>query len=191
MSNKSNSDTKKEALNLAKHYLQTLGFNGFSFQTIADALGIRKASLHYYFASKEEMGLALLDEYERGYREWVLRVKGLSSKEKLEKMVKGFIRLTEKEQMICPLGVFSSDYHTVTEKIQKRMKDFHLIQHQWLIATLKQGKKEGSLKKDLDVKAASDLIMATLQGGVQVARIRGEKESFKKMLEAMLSTLYS
>ncbi len=52
MKEKSN-NTKKEALQLAKNYLQTLGFNGFSFQTIADALGIRKASLHYYFSSKE------------------------------------------------------------------------------------------------------------------------------------------
>lgn len=190
MKTKSNSDTKTQALELAKTYLQTLGFNGFSFQTIADALGIKKASLHYYFASKEEMGLALIKDYEEGYKTWVERVSPLSSKEKLAKMVKGFMKLTEKNHMICPLGVFSSDYHTVTAKIKKKSRDFHRVQREWLIKTLNQGKKEGSIKKSLNSEVIADWIMATLQGGVQVARLRGEKESLKKMLDTMLETLH-
>ncbi len=191
MKTKSNSDTKTQALELAKTYLQTLGFNGFSFQTIADALGIKKASLHYYFASKEEMGLALIDDYEEGYLAWVERVSAMSAKEKLEKMIKGFVKLSEKNQMICPLGVFSSDFHTVTNKIKKKTRDFHLVQREWLIKTIDQGKKEGTLKKNLNSKVTADWIMATLQGGVQVARLRGEMESLKKMLETMLETLHA
>ena len=191
MKTKSNSDTKTQALELAKTYLQTLGFNGFSFQTIADALGIKKASLHYYFASKEEMGLALIDDYEEGYQAWVERVSAMSAKEKLEKMIKGFVKLSEKNQMICPLGVFSSDFHTVTNKIKKKTRDFHLVQREWLIKTIDQGKKEGTLKKNLNSKVTADWIMATLQGGVQVARLRGEMESLKKMLETMLETLHA
>lgn len=191
MKTKSNSDTKTQALELAKTYLQTLGFNGFSFQTIADALGIKKASLHYYFASKEDMGLALIKDYEEGYQAWVERVKDLSSKEKLEKMVKGFIKLSEKNQMICPLGVFSSDYHTVTNKIKKKTRDFHLVQREWIMKTIEQGKKEGTIKKSVDTSITADWIMATLQGGVQVARLRGEMESLKKMLDTMLETLHA
>lgn len=191
MKTKSNSDTKTQALELAKTYLQTMGFNGFSFQTIADALGIKKASLHYYFASKEEMGLALINDYEEGYQAWVERVSALSAKEKLEKMIKGFVKLSEKNQMICPLGVFSSDFHTVTNKIKKKTRDFHLVQREWLIKTIDQGKKEGTLKKSLNSKVTADWIMATLQGGVQVARLRGEMESLKKMLETMLETLHA
>lgn len=190
MKTKSNSDTKTQALELAKTYLQTLGFNGFSFQTIADALGIKKASLHYYFASKEAMGLALIKDYEDGYKAWVERVAGLSSKEKLEKLVKGFMKLTEKNHMICPLGVFSSDYHTVTTKIKKKSRDFHQLQREWLIQTIDQGKKEGTIKKSFDSAVTADWIMATFQGGVQVARLRNEKEALKKMLDTMLDTLH-
>lgn len=87
---KSNTDTKTKALDLAREYLQTMGFSGFSFQTIADTLGIKKASLHYYFASKEEMGLALFSDYEESHKNWALKVQDLPAKVKLEKMVKGF-----------------------------------------------------------------------------------------------------
>jgi TetR/AcrR family transcriptional repressor of nem operon len=90
MVKKSNTDTKSQALSLAKKYLQTMGFSGFSFQTIADALGIKKASLHYYFASKEDMGLALIEDYIAGQIAWSEKVQDLTSKIKLEKMIKGF-----------------------------------------------------------------------------------------------------
>jgi TetR/AcrR family transcriptional repressor of nem operon len=64
------SDTRYEILSLARDFLQSLGVNGFSFQTIADAFGIRKASIHSYFKSKEEMGLALVNDYIEAFAAW-------------------------------------------------------------------------------------------------------------------------
>lgn len=189
MNAKSN-NTKTEALNLAKEYLQTLGFNGFSFQTIADSLGIKKASLHYYFSSKEDMGIALLEDYEQGHKTWAKKVQELPSKVKLEKMVKGFCSLSAKHNMICPVGSFTSDFYSVSPKMKKKLQQFHFLIRDWLVETIEQGKKEGTIKKTIDSTLAADLFLTTLQGGVQVARIRGEQESLKKMLEALLDQLH-
>ncbi|AUN98873.1 TetR/AcrR family transcriptional regulator [Bacteriovorax stolpii] len=189
MNAKSN-NTKTEALNLAKEYLQTLGFNGFSFQTIADSLGIKKASLHYYFSSKEDMGIALLEDYEEGHKTWAKKVQELPSKVKLEKMVKGFCSLSAKHNMICPVGSFTSDFYSVSPKMKKKLQQFHFLIRDWLVETIEQGKKEGTIKKTIDSTLAADLFLTTLQGGVQVARIRGEQESLKKMLEALLDQLH-
>ena len=85
-------DTKTRALDLARHYLQTLGFNGFSFQTVADALGIKKASLHYYFASKEDLALALLDGYISEYENWIIKVADLPPLKSSNRCSRSFIR---------------------------------------------------------------------------------------------------
>lgn len=190
MANKSNTDTKTKALKLGREYLQTLGFSGFSFQTIADSLGIKKASLHYYFASKEEMGIVLLNDYEEGHKNWSLKVKDLSSKVKLEKMVKGFKSLSSKNHMICPVGAFTSDFHSTTPKMKKRILQFHFLVRDWLTETINQGKNEGTIRACLDSEVAADLFLATLQGGVQLARIRGEQKSFEIMLDTMLDNLH-
>lgn len=187
---KSKSNTKAQALNLAKVYLQTLGFNGFSFQNIADKLGIKKASLHYYFISKEAMGLAVIEDYSESHKSWAIKVNDLPSKIKLEKLVKGFTSLSVKHNMICPVGSFSSDFNTVTPKMKKKLKKFHFLVRDWLVETIDQGKKEGTIKRNLDTEVAADLFLATLQGSVQFARIRGEQESFKKMLQTMLGNLH-
>ena len=47
--------TKARALREAQGLLQTFGFNGFSFQHIADLLGIKKPSLYDHFKSKEDI----------------------------------------------------------------------------------------------------------------------------------------
>lgn len=190
MAIKSNTDTKTKALDLGREYLQTLGFSGFSFQTIADTLGIKKASLHYYFASKEEMGLALLNGYEESHKTWALKIQDLSSKIKLEKMVKGFKSLSSKNHMICPVGSFTSDFHSTTPKMKKKIRQFHFLVRDWLMETIDQGKKEGTIRQSLDTEVAADLFLATLQGGVQLARIRGEQKSLERMLDTMLDNLH-
>jgi TetR/AcrR family transcriptional repressor of nem operon len=190
MATKSNSDTKTKALDLGREYLQTMGFNGFSFQTIADALGIKKASLHYHFASKEDLGIALLQEYVEGHIIWAEKVQELPSKTKLEKMVKGFNSLTSKNFMICPIGSFTSDFHSAPPKLKKKIIQFHILIRNWLMETIDQGKKEGTIRTSLDSETSADLFLATLQGGVQVARIRGEEACLKRMLNLMLDNLH-
>jgi TetR/AcrR family transcriptional repressor of nem operon len=53
-------DTREKILNSAQGLIQTRSFHGFSFQDVADEVGIRKASLYHYFASKDEVALAVL-----------------------------------------------------------------------------------------------------------------------------------
>jgi TetR/AcrR family transcriptional repressor of nem operon len=92
--------------------------------------------------------------------------------------------------MICPVGSFTSDFHSTTPKMKKRILQFHFLVRDWLTETINQGKKEGTVRKSLDSEVAADLFLATLQGGVQLARIRGEQKSLEKMLDTMLDDLH-
>src|SRR5271166_6069351 len=50
-------------LDVAEQLAQTRGYNGFSYADIAAELSVTKASLHYHFASKAELGRALIERY--------------------------------------------------------------------------------------------------------------------------------
>src|SRR3974390_1012687 len=60
---KQRSDTAEQILDLAETLIQSRGYSAFSYQDIADHLGIRKASIHYHFASKTDLGIAVIDRY--------------------------------------------------------------------------------------------------------------------------------
>src|SRR5271155_1306611 len=51
-------------LDVAERLAQTRGYNGFSYADIAAELGVTKASLHYHFPSKAELGRALIVRYQ-------------------------------------------------------------------------------------------------------------------------------
>ena len=57
------SDTPTRILDVAERLVQRRGFNGFSYADVARELGLTKASLHYHFAGKTELGEALLGRY--------------------------------------------------------------------------------------------------------------------------------
>ncbi|MEY2401452.1 MAG: TetR/AcrR family transcriptional regulator, transcriptional repressor for nem operon, partial [Ilumatobacteraceae bacterium] len=56
-------DTADRALDVAERLVQVRGFNGVSYADVAAELGITKAALHYHFASKAELGEALIIRY--------------------------------------------------------------------------------------------------------------------------------
>src|ERR671936_3052482 len=55
--------TATRILDSAERLVQRRGFNGFSYADVAAELGITKASLHYHFAGKAELGQALVERY--------------------------------------------------------------------------------------------------------------------------------
>src|SRR5438309_11042421 len=56
-------DTASRILDIAERLVQSRGFNGFSYADVASELKISKASLHYHFPGKAELGEALIGRY--------------------------------------------------------------------------------------------------------------------------------
>src|SRR6185312_14900888 len=57
------SSTSDRILDTAERLVQMRGFNGFSYADVAEELEITKASLHYHFRGKAELGKALIERY--------------------------------------------------------------------------------------------------------------------------------
>src|SRR5580700_2765675 len=54
-------------LDASEQLAQTRGYNGFSYADVAAQLGVTKASLHYHFPSKAQLGTALIERYQRTF----------------------------------------------------------------------------------------------------------------------------
>lgn len=81
---------RMEVLNKAAELFVTKGFDATSKQDIADAVGLQRTSLYYYFKSKEEVLAALVEDVSMLSAEKLMKTAtraDLSSDEKLRKMV--------------------------------------------------------------------------------------------------------
>ena len=71
--------TRDHVLDVAERLAQTRGFNGFSYADIAAELKVTKASLHYHFPTKTDLGCALVQRYGQRFGDALGQISGLSA----------------------------------------------------------------------------------------------------------------
>lgn len=180
--------TRNLALKRGHYYLQTVGFNGFSFQDLADDLGIRKASLHYYFSSKEDLGLALIEQYERSFNNFIQKHARLSAVRQLEAWLKFCYGMAKDHQKLCPIGVLTCELNTFSPTMHKALAKFQSHQKKWVLKNIQQAVREKQFRKNLDTSWAADVFLECIQGGLQIARLQGRPLLFQKSLKGLLKS---
>ncbi len=166
-------DTREQIMDRAADLLMSRGFNGFSYSDISSYLGVKNAAVHYHFPAKTDLALALIDEYRkvlrRGTAEFMAY--GGSALAQLE----GFFAFTAQQcqlgRCICPFGAFSVDYSELPVELQKATRSFMEESMRWLTKVMEVGRQSGEFGFDGDARARALVVMSTLQGARQLARI--------------------
>ncbi len=58
-----NLDTRSTLIDVATSQVRRQGYSAFSYADLADAVGIRKPSIHHHFPTKEDLGVAIVAAY--------------------------------------------------------------------------------------------------------------------------------
>src|SRR5579863_2328216 len=97
-------------LDVAERLAQTRGYNGFSYADIAAELGVTKASLHYHFPSKAELGRALIERYRNVFGQALesIDLKTANPQEKLREYVELYNSVLNNERM-CLCGMLAAE----------------------------------------------------------------------------------
>jgi TetR/AcrR family transcriptional repressor of nem operon len=184
-------DTRQAILKRAERYLQDAGFSSFSFRNLAADLGIKSASVHYHFPSKEALGVALLQRYREKFQRWTqLRAGSGSARADLIDWFKYYEQLARSGD-ICPGGAFGAEYAALPEPVKRELQALQDELRTWLRATLKAGRRRGEIRAEGKVENQTELVLATLQGGTQVARATGDPKMFEAVLQQLKVTLFA
>lgn len=184
-------DTRKAILKRAERYLQDAGYASFSFRDLASDLGIKSASVHYHFPSKEELGVALLKSYRDKFARWVESREGSgSAKADLLDWFRYYQHLASTGD-ICPGGAFGAEYSALPERVRNELTAMESEMRAWLRDTLKTGRKQGEIRAEGKIEDQAELVLATLQGGTQVARATGDPKTFDGVLKQLKVILFA
>jgi TetR/AcrR family transcriptional repressor of nem operon len=172
-------DTAGQILDVAERLAQTRGFNGFSYADIAGELGITKASLHYHYASKADLGRALIDRYSASFAAALEAIdrSSISAAEKLRRYVKIYADVLHAGR-ICLCGMLAAEYTTLPAGMQDAIRDFFDANERGLARIVESGRKDGSLSFDGPAGDAARAITAALEGALLLARPYGGADRF-------------
>src|SRR3954447_20029389 len=109
-------DTAARILDAAERLVQRRGFNGFSCADVAAELLITKASLHYHFPSKAELGEALIVRYGERFAAALKAIDAAPGEahSKLVAYADLYASVLEDHRM-CLCGMLAAEYQTLPD----------------------------------------------------------------------------
>ena len=181
-------DTAQRNLDVAERLVQTQGFNGFSYADISVELGITKASLHYHFATKAELGSALITRYCAEFRRALdeIDLSASDAREKLRRYAGLYAEVLRQHRM-CLCGMLAADYATLPVPMRAGVKEFFDLNESWLAQAFEEGRKQGALRFRGPPLDSARLLLGSLEGAMLVARSYGDPERFTSAAQRLLA----
>jgi TetR/AcrR family transcriptional regulator, transcriptional repressor for nem operon len=187
---KTETGTRARILDVAERLVQTRGFNGFSYADVAAEVGVTKASLHYHFPGKAELGEALIARYSDRFGIELARIDedGLAPTAKLAAYA-GLYADVLRQQRMCLCGMLAAEYETLPAAMRDailRFFDENLI---WLREVIEQGRADRTMSFDGTADDGAQTILGGLEGALLVARPYGDVARFEAAAARLLAGL--
>lgn len=183
-------NTQTAILDTAQELIQRAGVNAMSYADISAVVGIRKASIHYHFPTKDDLIAALLDRYNPYFIRLVDSI--LASPESAEIKLRRYCGLFEatlssgEQDKACLCGMLGAELASLKNPLVERVTKFYQDNEMRLAQILTEGKESGEFKFSGDINIMAKLIFSLLEGGILIVRADGGVNQFREIIEQLL-----
>ena len=179
------SETAEQILDLAEMLIRTRGYSAFSYQDIADDLGIRKASIHYHFPSKTDLGVAVVDRYVARFGAALTAIAedpSQTSMAMLDVYAEPYIGTAESVDQVCLCGALAGEILALPPQLRSRVDGFFRAHQTWLTGILERGIARGEFELAAPARQVARLVFGALQGALLVKRTTGDASQLRDVM---------
>lgn len=181
-------EMKEQIIQEANTLLVEKGFNAFSYKNITEKINIKTSSIHYYFPTKSDLGIAIIQKHQQALEQTIAKTKEKTPLEKLKKLFHYYKRLAA-EQKVCIVGALTSDINTLDDPLRQEILIFSDAIITWTTSILQEGQTQNIFKHLPDTSLKARQIIASLMALVQFARIEKKQTDFDLMTQMILDEL--
>ncbi|RXH16864.1 TetR/AcrR family transcriptional regulator [Bradyrhizobium guangzhouense] len=177
---------RDEILDVAEAMIRNAGFNAFSTRDVASAVGIKASSVHYYFPTKVDMGVAVTERYTERFLTQLGdpgRFKG-DVREVVSVYVNSFRETLIRDDKLCLCAVLGAEIGGLPQEVGGHTRTFFDRNIAWLRKALAGSSKMSAA----ETNAFAVHILAALEGGMILSKSLGKEKIFESVA-AMLNRL--
>ena len=182
-------DTRETLLEHATELIRTRGYSGFSYADLAERVGIRKASIHHHFPAKEDLGIALVNQYIEifGAALEEIRRQNPTAPDALAAYAQLY-RSSLNQGWACLCGMLASEVEIVPESVALGVRRFMSQNLQWLAVVIESGVQERHLVVSGEAREHAANYLALCQGALLLSRAMQTPEHFEQAIQVGLAT---
>ncbi len=182
--------TKQKIIEIGAGIIHQKGYHHTGIQEVLKAAGIPKGSFYFYFASKEDFGLQIIDYFNNKYLDRVrpiLSEASLSPVKRLEKIFEGFITHFKELNCTCgcPIGNLSQEMGDLSPAFRSKLNESFTLMAEVIKELLAKGQDSGEVPQDLDLEETANFIVSGWHGAlIRMKIIKGTEplENHKRFI---------
>ncbi len=177
-------DKRTELEQAATAAVQRSGLQNLSFRRLADQVGVKSSSVHYYFPEKADLAGALIKNYTKGLVEQIETINQQSNSlsDILDGLVNIFAQVIEADNF-CLCGMMAAEVATLSEENRQLLSRFFEITEDWLCDALTENQHQ--ISSPLDSRNLARLIISGLEGAILLDRVDGDSHRLNAQREML------
>ena len=176
-------------LHITNTLIQKNGFKGFSYADFADRLQIKKASIHYYYPSKDDLGIAYCDKKMHEFEELHdTIVKASAGSEQLTLYLSSFETCVVDDEM-CGVYAMLSDLGLFSEPLREAVNKVYLYEIEIIKGILKRGQDEQQFAFEMSIEEMAMIIFSIVKGGILLNRLP-KHDAYQMAVDAIRNILH-
>lgn len=179
--------TRDNIIATADKFIREDGYNAFSYKDIAQKVGIRTASVHYYFPTKTDLGVAVIRYHIQLFEEVKEKMATEPPLAKLNWLLNNYHKINA-ENKVCLVGALATAFNTVEAPIQQELKIFANDLLKWVTHFLEEGKQLGIYNFALPARTQAIMTIGNMLAVVQLARLT-DNADVQRVQEAIIQEL--
>lgn len=183
-------NTAGQIVDTARHLIMTRGYNGFSYADVAEAVGIRKASIHHHFAAKSDLARAVVDQSRAIIHAQVAQLAEAEPDAAAQlRAYAGYWErcILDNSAPFCVAAMLAAELPSLPEDLADAVRAHFAELTGWLARILALGVRQGSVSIQGSPAAEADAFMSAIYGAMLSARAFGDPGRFVAITETLLS----
>lgn len=191
MSDKKN--TRERIIEAAQRLMWANSYSSTSVDNICEQADVRKGSFYYYFKSKEDLALEVLEDQWLFAKEKLLMPSFVNGKKTTKQFKIFFEKVSEQYELSqrikgtmygCPFGNFGGEIAAGDTKMRKKLDEIFNGFHLYFRKSLQK-----KYQSDEQVARIADELLTYFEGMLLLSKIRDNADVIKKMTPGALKLL--
>lgn len=184
-------NTLQEIMDVCLQLVQERGYNGFSYADIAEAVGIRKASIHYHFPSKQDLVQAVVIRYRKEFNEKLEQIKNQPHDwwQRLQLFFGLYRETLENNTKLCLCSMMAAELNSFPEEIREELNLFFRANISWVEYVLEHGKKATEFNFATTAAEQARILVAFVQGAQLLSRSSGDIGYYETLVANYMGSL--